>query len=318
MGGDGPQLEGDQSRALFQREAKVGAPSDQLPIAAAPTLQPGNEATAHSLQHPEPTGRVATSPALLRLQALAGNRAVAQHVQRLSAPAPVRIQRQETSNPENMEEQLEQTGQLQRSAEGQPVQRAASSATLGHTGATSSSSAPSGGFVVQRRGGPKVGTLCVVSNVVSAGLTAGHAWLSYTPDGGTETTYGTWGNLTPKGLYRDREVGRPFAARRCTDVDAADVAALNTFAAGNNSWTLTNNCSSFAARGWYAVTGEGIDHTSLGIPNPSALGAGITAANGGATGVLPVGGPGASSGSSAGGGSGGSSGGGSSGGSSSL
>lgn len=286
----------------------------------------GNQATAHFLQRirqSDGQDQHQAAPALLRLAPQAGNPAVGHHVQRLSLAAPTPVQREESSNPEDMEEQLEQTGALQRLAvdhqpEASAVQRAADGNHV-HTGAASSWAKPAAsGFVVQRRGGPKVGTLCVVSNVVSAGLTAGHAWLSYTPDGGTETTYGTWGNLKPKGLYRDREVGRAFAAKRCTDVDAADVTALNTFAAGNNTWTLTNNCSSFAARGWYAITGEGIDHTTMGIPNPSALGAGITAANGGATGVLAAGGGGASSGSSAGGGSGGSSGGGSSGGSSSL
>lgn len=122
---------------------------------------------------------------------------------------------------------------------------------------------------------PSVGKLCIVSNVVSEGLSAGHAWLSYTPKGGSETTYGTWGNLNPKGLYRDRELGQAAAARRCTDIDAGGLNKLEAFANSNNAWSLTNNCASFAARGWKEVTGEHIPHRSLGIPNPSALGAGI-------------------------------------------
>jgi hypothetical protein len=149
-----------------------------------------------------------------------------------------------------------------------------------------------GGVSVQRVGGAVVGRLCVRSNVISAGLTAGHAWLSYTPNGGSETTYGTWGNRRPIGLHRDLEVGFGFAASRCTDLDATDKGALDSFAAGNNAWSLLNNCASFAARGWQSVTMESLDYTSMGIPNPSALGAGISAANGGPIGVLaPAGAP---------------------------
>lgn len=134
--------------------------------------------------------------------------------------------------------------------------------------------------VMQMRGGPTVGRLCVISNAVNEGLTAGHAWLSYTPTGGLETTYGTWGNRDPIGLHTNLEVGRPFKARRCTDVDAVDVASLGTFRGANDSWSYVNNCASFAARGWLAATGERVAYTTVGIPNPSALGDGITKAGG--------------------------------------
>lgn len=157
-------------------------------------------------------------------------------------------------------------------------------------------SAPGDG-VIQMRGGAKVGRLCVVTNVVSQGLTAGHAWLSYTPTGGGETTYGTWGNRDPIGLHRNLEVGKAYAARRCTDVDAADVTQLDSYASANNAWGYVNNCASFAARGWLSVTGESLSYTSMGIPNPSALGAGISAA-GGELAVDDGGGSSASSGSS--------------------
>jgi len=141
---------------------------------------------------------------------------------------------------------------------------------------------------IQRRGGPKVGDLSVRTNVISEGLTAGHAWLSYTPVGGSETTYGTWGNRTPIGLHRDLEVGAPYKASRATELDSGDLSSLTSFASANNAWTYTNNCASFAARGWLAVAGESLSYTSMWIPNPSALGAGIVAANGGATGTLPT------------------------------
>lgn len=141
---------------------------------------------------------------------------------------------------------------------------------------------------VQRRGGATVGQLSINSNVISAGLTAGHAWLAYTPVGGSMTTYGTWGNRTPIGLHRNLELGYSAAATRTTPLDSGDFSSLTSFAAANNAWGYINNCASFAARGWQAVTSESLSYKSLGIPNPSALGAGIFAANGGATGTLPA------------------------------
>jgi hypothetical protein len=141
--------------------------------------------------------------------------------------------------------------------------------------------------VVQLKGGATVGKLEVVSNAVGEGLTAGHAWLAYTPTGGAQTTYGTWGNRKPIGLHRDLEAGKAGKARRATDIDAADLAKLDAFATSNNAWSFTNNCASFAARGWLAVTGESLAYTTAGIPNPSALGKGIVAAGG----VLQTGGP---------------------------
>ncbi len=141
---------------------------------------------------------------------------------------------------------------------------------------------------IQRRGGTKVGELSIRSNVISAGLTAGHAWLAYLPVSGSMTTYGTWGNLTPKGLYRDRELTYTAAAIRTTNLDSTDHTNLTSFAAANADWGYINNCASFAARGWRNVTGESLAYKSGFIPNPSALGAGIVAANGGATGTLPT------------------------------
>lgn len=157
--------------------------------------------------------------------------------------------------------------------------------------------------LIQRRGGATAGHLSIKSNVVNQGLVAGHAWLSYTPVGGSETTYGTWGNREPVGLHRNLELSYTAAATRTAPMDAADRASLTGFAAANNSWGYINNCASFAARGWRAVTGESLPHTWMGIPNPSSLGAGILSANGGmAMGTLAGTAPAArpSSGSSAG------------------
>ena len=156
--------------------------------------------------------------------------------------------------------------------------------------------------VIQRRGGAVVGSLSINTNVINGGLIAGHAWLAYTPTGGAMTTYGTWGNRNPIGLHNNIELGYVASATRTTNLDAADHVALMNFAAANNRWGYINNCSSFAARGWRAVTGERLSHKTLGIPNPSSLGAGIVAANGGVNGVLLnapiIAGPASSSGSS--------------------
>jgi hypothetical protein len=179
----------------------------------------------------------------------------------VDAPAAI-MQRQETSFPEDTEEQLKAMGALQRKTASQPI---------------------------QFRGGAAVGTLRVKSSDVGSSLIAGHAWLSFTSTGGGETTHGTWGNQNPIGYHANLELGRAGAAERATALDATDLGNLNTFIGANNAWSYINNCSSFAARGWAAVTGEWLAYRSLGIPNPSALGVGIVAANGGTTGVLPAG-----------------------------
>jgi len=141
------------------------------------------------------------------------------------------------------------------------------------------------GGVIQRVGGPIMGPvagqLCVVSNVANAGLTAGHAWLSYTPVGGRETTFGTFppGSGGAFGMNRNRELyGYNPNARRCADIDEEEEAALHAFIDNNSAWSFINNCASMAGRGWQKVTGENLPYASNGIPNPSALGAAIKAA----------------------------------------
>ncbi len=172
------------------------------------------------------------------------------------------VQRKESSFPEDSKEKLKEMGYTQLKSKSAPI---------------------------QLRGGAKAGVLSIKSSHVGSSLIAGHAWLSYMPNGGGEQTHGTWGNVDPIGYHANLEVGRGASASRSTDVDAADLGKLNTFIGANNAWGYFNNCSSFAARGWKDVTNESLAYTSLGIPNPSALGVGIVAANGGTTGVLPAG-----------------------------
>jgi hypothetical protein len=80
---------------------------------------------------------------------------------------------------------------------------------------------------------------------------------------GAEATYGTWGNKDPIGLHYDLEAHYESKALRCTDVDAADFGALNTFVTANNAWSITNNGASFASRGWRAVTGESLSSGTI-------------------------------------------------------
>jgi hypothetical protein len=206
-----------------------------------------------------------------------------------SLTAPIQ-RKQAGSFPEGVtDEQLKNGG----NAEEGPVQRKADNSLV--SSETPVQRVESGNSsVTQLRGGAAVGTLCVNTNVVGGGLTDGHAWLAYTPAGGAETTYGTWGNRNPIGLHRNAEAGYSPSASRCTELDATDKTALDNFASSNNSWGLFNNCASFAARGWLSVTGESIPYTSWGIPNPSALGTGIIAKGG----TLAAGGTGGSSDSS--------------------
>lgn len=152
---------------------------------------------------------------------------------------------------------------------------------------------------IQRRGGAKVGTLRVRADRMSGAMIDGHAWLSYTPVGGTETTYGTWGNRGRPGLYRDLELGRAFSSERATDLDAADYGNLTSFATANDTWGYLQNCAWFAARGWRAVTGESLSYQTAGfIPNPNALADGIDAVGGGVLAAAPAAAGGSSSGGS--------------------
>lgn len=179
-----------------------------------------------------------------------------------SGPFNTVVQRRESSFPDNAKEKLKEMGYTQLKAKSAPI---------------------------QLRGGAKAGVLSIKSSHVGSSLIAGHAWLSYVPNAGGEQTHGTWGNVDPIGYHANLEVGRGAAAMRSTDVDATDLGNLNTFIGANNAWGYLNNCSSFAARAWKDVTNESLAYKTLGIPNPSALGVGIVAANGGTTGVLPAG-----------------------------
>lgn len=119
-------------------------------------------------------------------------------------------------------------------------------------------------------------------------LLSGHSWIEYTPDGGTPTTYGTWGNNPGglgNGLHRNLEAGRSSDASRTVHLDDAQEAALMNKIKeyedkGKDGWGNLNPCSSFAADAWETATGEDLDHRTGIISNPSKLKQSINTSNG--------------------------------------
>jgi len=132
------------------------------------------------------------------------------------------------------------------------------------------------------------GTLTIDSSGTS-GL-GNHSWVSYTPDGGTTTTYGTWGNNPNglgNGLQQNLEQGRGADATRSAHLDDAQEAKFNkcvsdTKGKGSKGWSYGHPCSGFACDAWNSSTGEHLNpYDWLGINNPTSLTGSITAANGG-------------------------------------
>ena len=130
----------------------------------------------------------------------------------------------------------------------------------------------------------------------SMGLVAGHSWISFTPNGGTTATYGTWGNNPGgrgNGLQTNLELYLEAGASRIVYLSDAEQAALMAFimqvaSMGPNGWSLTGPCSSFASAAWDAATNELLNpYGPAGLSNPTTLAASIISANGGqANGML--------------------------------
>jgi len=121
----------------------------------------------------------------------------------------------------------------------------------------------------------------------SGGL-SGHSWISYTPDGGSPTTYGTWGNNPNglgNGLQQNLEAGRTGDATRSAHLDDAEEVRLNQIIGnysnrGADGWKLSSPCSSFASEAWNGATGENLSPYGP-YSNPSSLINSIINANGG-------------------------------------
>jgi RHS repeat-associated protein len=140
------------------------------------------------------------------------------------------------------------------------------------------------------------GTLTVYSSGTS-GL-GNHSWISYTPDGGGITTYGTWGNNPTgagNGLFTNLEQGRPADATRTEhlndDQEANLMNLINSYRnQGAGAWTYGAPCSTFAANAWNTATGEQLSPYWGPISNPTSLTNSIINANGGVPNAT-VGGP---------------------------
>ena len=117
-----------------------------------------------------------------------------------------------------------------------------------------------------------------------------HSWISYTPDGGYATTYGTYGN-NPLGLPNGLEINlpydveHPFDASRTMHLNDAQEAALMNYInsvrnQGTNGWSLARPCSNFASTAWMTGTGEWLPDGSPTMPSsPAGLTQSINTAN---------------------------------------
>ena len=132
----------------------------------------------------------------------------------------------------------------------------------------------------------------------SAPVWDGHAWIVYTPDGGTPTSYGTYGPMVqaPRGLntnweldhwkqYADRTGNYDVISRSMWIDDAHERALMELIARyrgrGEKAWTSSAPCTTFAKEAWGAATGEKLIDKKKGDswPNPARLGESIRSLN---------------------------------------
>lgn len=137
-------------------------------------------------------------------------------------------------------------------------------------------------------------------------MMSGHSWITFTPVGGTTTTYGTWGN-NPRGLgnglHINLSTGRTGNATRSAFIDdgaeAKLFALINQYQAqGSSAWSLNQPCSGFATNAWNTATGGNLSCQWGPICNPTTLMNSIINANGGVNHSNTVGTPGNNSGNS--------------------
>ncbi|MGY8590014.1 RHS domain-containing protein, partial [Paracidovorax citrulli] len=118
---------------------------------------------------------------------------------------------------------------------------------------------------------------------------SGHSWITYAPDGGYPTTYGTWGNNPTgqgNGLFENLEIGRNADATRSMRINDEQekelMAKIEDYKnRKENAWKLGAPCSSFARDAWQTATGENLNSNLGPISNPSTLKNSIINANGG-------------------------------------
>lgn len=123
-------------------------------------------------------------------------------------------------------------------------------------------------------GGTGGHSFILVKNTSSSSITVGVR--SVAADG--TISVGTWGNKPDgKGVYYNLEryyVGQGAYSGRVSlsmNLTSAQLATVTSSIKNNNSWSLLNNCSSFASRVWNSVSGTkvgaGFVNTPTGLAN---------------------------------------------------
>lgn len=133
------------------------------------------------------------------------------------------------------------------------------------------------------------GTLVIHSSSdgTSSSSTSGHSWISYTPDGGNTTTYGSWGNNPTgqgNGLFTNLEQSFASQVSRSSYLDnSQEQSLMNTIgnyqSMGSSAWSYTNPCSGFASNAWRHATGEALND-GWPVSTPTTLKSSIFSKNG--------------------------------------
>lgn len=123
----------------------------------------------------------------------------------------------------------------------------------------------------------------------SDGFTAGHAWLTITKNGRTDS-YGLWpddheriianghNNGDGSDIRTGYEIGETAAASRYYRLSAPQAIHFERLMQANVHWRLTNNCSSWSSEIVRAVIGEDVDaDDNFGFETPRELGSSIQA-----------------------------------------
>jgi RHS repeat-associated protein len=131
-------------------------------------------------------------------------------------------------------------------------------------------------------------TIDTGSNSSSGAIKGSHSWVTYEPDGGVLTSFGTFGPRTvyensSSGLYQNVEVNEGMTPDHTRAVHIEDDAEQNLLSVindynqqGTGAWRPWHPCTSFAHDAWEAATGEDL---APGSWLPSSLGHAIDVAN---------------------------------------
>lgn len=151
-----------------------------------------------------------------------------------------------------------------------------------------------------------VGTVTVFSSNdggSSSWNTSGHAFIAFkntssssirvgglNVGAGHEITFGTWGNkdghtgiwYNLESYFANNQGAYGNRVSLSMNVTQSDIDTINNIISNNDTWSLTNNCSSFAVKVWNSISSKTL---SAGIPNtPTSLMSSIKSKSGYQTG----------------------------------